>query len=87
MAQVPVLRLLDNIAFRNFGAVIERQQQVAVRLGEIGFQAQGLVIAGHGFIQPSHAQQRLAEIVMGLGVIGPDGERLLKASHGLIQLA
>ncbi len=53
-----------------------------MRLGVIGFDGEGLVIAGDGLVQLPQALERLAEVVMRHGVVGLDGEGLRDETNG-----
>ena len=54
----------------------ERVTQVVMRLGVIGLDGEGLVIACCGLIQLAQVMERIAEVAVRLGVIGLDGEGL-----------
>ena len=57
-----------------------------MRLGVIGRDGEGFVVAGDGLVQLPQALKRNAEVVMRLGVTGRDGEGLTVTGNGLVQL-
>ena len=59
--------------------VLECIAKVAMRLGVIRLDGEGLVIAGDGLTQLPQALERIAKIIMRLGKIRLDGEGLVKA--------
>ena len=60
MLFIPKLMLLLKVRRRDVRRMQQAKQQIAVRLGIIGLEAESLAIAGNGLIQLAKAFERIA---------------------------
>ena len=67
--------------------VSQGNTEVAVGLGVLRVDFDGLLKAGDGFVHLALGRQRIAQVVPGLGELRVDFDGLLKAGDGLVQLA
>ena len=83
VARVPFLVFGEDGVGGQVVPVIEAEQDVAVRQGEVGAQAEGFAQRGLGLAQAALAHQRAAQVVVGVGV---GGVMLDGAAGGLLRL-
>ena len=87
------LREPSSCPFRNISRalgiialLLEDDAEVAVGLGVVGLEPDGLAVVGDGLVQLPLVAQGDAEVVVGLGVVGLEPDGLAVVGDGLVQL-
>ncbi len=87
VSRVPLLIGGEDFLRREIGAVVQAEQQVRVRDGEIRLDLDRLLEAFAGLAQPVLVHQRRADVVLSVGVLGIELEGAPRGRFGLARVA